>query len=115
MWRLVADVEQYPSFIPYCLGLRVVSRDVSDGRGAIVADMLVAYKVFREQFRSEVALDRGAYTIDVNYVEGPFNHLKTNWRFTDQGPSACRHGFALRTEEEWSRLRGPRRRRASEP
>ncbi|MHA7870800.1 MAG: type II toxin-antitoxin system RatA family toxin [Hyphococcus sp.] len=84
MFDLVADVERYPAFIPWCVALRVVETNVVDGRGTMLADMVVAYKVFREKFRSRVVLDRPAGTIDVEYEDGPFRSLQNHWRFTDR-------------------------------
>ena len=84
MFDLVADVERYPEFLPWCSALRVIQRDVADGQGSLSADMIVAYKVFRERFRSKVLLDRKTGTIDVEYMDGPFRTLQNHWRFTDQ-------------------------------
>ncbi|MEM9706714.1 MAG: type II toxin-antitoxin system RatA family toxin, partial [Pseudomonadota bacterium] len=64
----------------------------------VIADMLVAYKVFREQFRSRVSLDRDQHRIDVDYVDGPFRHLSTNWQFTDQDGGGCLVDFAVSFE-----------------
>ena len=83
MYDLVADVEKYPQFIPYCVGLRVVSAELNEMGGALTADMLVAYKVFREKFRSRVELDRPQLKIDVEYIDGPFHHLTNHWAFID--------------------------------
>ncbi|MEM9170568.1 MAG: type II toxin-antitoxin system RatA family toxin [Pseudomonadota bacterium] len=81
MFDLVADVARYPEFIPHCLALRVIADESRDGQGVITADMLVAYKVFREKFRSRARLDRAGGLIDVDYVNGPFRRLETIWRF----------------------------------
>jgi len=80
MYALVADVERYPHFLPWCSALRVVGR----GEGMLTADMIVSYKVFRERFRSRVKLDPQAKRIDVTYVNGPFRNLENRWRFTDK-------------------------------
>jgi len=84
MFDLVADVERYPEFLPWCAALRLIERDIDRGEGKLVADMVVAYGVFRETFRSEVLLDSNAKRIDVYYVSGPFRELHTNWRFKDK-------------------------------
>ena len=82
MFDLVADVESYPEFLPYCVALRVVSDDVDEaGVGALCADMIVAFQVFREKFRSRATLDRPSLRIDVDYVDGPFRQLCNIWRF----------------------------------
>ena len=84
MFDLVADVEKYPDFLPWCIALRVIGRsDDADGK-RLTADMVVAYKVFREKFRSRVLLRREAGAIDAEYVDGPFRTLKNSWRFRDK-------------------------------
>ena len=80
MYDLVADVERYPEFLPWCAALRVVDRK----ENALVADMVVAYSVFRERFRSKVKLDPRAMRIEAQYVDGPFRNLENRWRFTDK-------------------------------
>ena len=84
MFELVADIEQYPDFLPHCAGLRVVSRKGDANKGEVTADMLVAFKVFREKFRSRVSVDKPAGHIGVEYADGPFKTLLTNWRFVDK-------------------------------
>lgn len=83
MFDLVADVKNYPKFIPHCVALRVVSSDLENGSGQIEADMIVAYRAFRERFRSRARLDRPALRIVVDYMEGPFRSLCNQWRFRD--------------------------------
>lgn len=84
MFDLVADVDRYPEFLPWCVALRVVERSVGGGgHETITADMVVAYKMFRERFRSKVLLDRPSGQIDVEYISGPFRSLQNIWRFVD--------------------------------
>jgi coenzyme Q-binding protein COQ10 len=84
MFDLVADVEKYPLFLPLCEALRVRRRsEDSQGRTVIVADMTVAYKMFRETFTSRVTLDRDGLKILVEYLDGPFSHLENRWGFRD--------------------------------
>ncbi len=84
MFELVADVEKYPEFLPWCVALRILNRNLEEDGGALVAEMIVAYKVFREKFKSEVLLDRTGKRIDVYYLDGPFERLHNNWRFVDK-------------------------------
>lgn len=84
MFDLVADIERYPEFLPWCSALRIVQEDVTDGVGTMTADMVVAYKVFRERFRSRVTLDRPVGRVEAAYVDGPFRNLQNRWRFTDK-------------------------------
>lgn len=91
MYRVVSDVEQYPQFLPWVLGLRIKSRS-----GNIVfAEMMVGYKSFREKYTSKVVLDPAALAVDVTQVDGPFRKLENHWRFTTHGPDACEVNFSI--------------------
>ena len=52
MFDLVADVGRYQQFLPWVIGTRV--RSQSDT--AIVADLVVGFKMLRETFTSRVKL-----------------------------------------------------------
>ncbi len=84
MFDLVANVERYPEFLPWCVALRVIRRDVNDAGGDILAEMIVAYKVFREKFKSAVTLDNERKHIEAHYIDGPFRELRNRWRFEDR-------------------------------
>lgn len=83
MFNLVADVEKYPEFLPWCLALRILDRKEQGQSETLLAEMVVAYKVFREKFKSEVTLDRDAKIIHARYIDGPFAQLHTRWQFGD--------------------------------
>jgi coenzyme Q-binding protein COQ10 len=101
MYRVVSDVEHYPQFLPWVLGLRVKSRSGN----VIFAEMMVGYKSFREKYTSKIVLDPAALTVDVTQADGPFRKLENHWRFTPQGPDACDVHFAIAFEFR-SRLLG---------
>lgn len=94
MYALVADVEKYPEFLPWCVALRVIER--SDA--GLTADMVVAYKVFRERFRSKVVLDPKNNRIEAHYVDGPFRNLENRWRFTDRAEGGSVIDFEIAFE-----------------
>lgn len=52
LYDLVADVEKYPEFLPWCMAVRILSQSDTE----IMADLSVGYKFFRETFRSRVHL-----------------------------------------------------------
>jgi coenzyme Q-binding protein COQ10 len=85
MFDLVADVERYPQFLPWCLACRVRRRPAPN---MLVADLMIGFKVFREQFTSEVTLHRPD-RIDVVYHEGPFRYLTNHWRFEADSRGFC--------------------------
>ena len=90
MYRVVAEVEHYPEFLPWVAGLRVKSRDGD----VLVAEMLVSYRAFRERYTSRVTLDPEALRIDVVQTDGPFRKLENHWHFTPKSES-CEIDFAI--------------------
>jgi coenzyme Q-binding protein COQ10 len=95
MFSLVADVERYPEFVPFCERLIVRARQQDAGTERIVADMTVGYRAIRETFTTRVALNREALNVTAQYLDGPFRHLDSRWDFVPEGPVACRVRFSI--------------------
>src|SRR3954467_10295541 len=87
LYALVADIERYPEFLPWCVGARI--RERRDN--VILADLIIGFSMFRERFTSCVTLNP-PYRIDVAYTEGPFKYLNNHWIF-EQIPGGCRVDF----------------------
>jgi coenzyme Q-binding protein COQ10 len=85
MFRVAADVERYPEFLPWVVALRVKSRQAEGGREILLAEMAVGYRALRERYTSRVTLDRDARSIDVVAIDGPFHRLENHWRFAPMG------------------------------
>lgn len=98
MFALVADVERYPEFLPWCLALRVVSRLEDGPVEVLIADMVVGYRVFREQFRSLVRIDSERLRINVDHVDGPFRSLTNAWRFEERSEGGSVVDFEIAFE-----------------
>ena len=95
MFALVADVEQYPEFLPMCEALHVRSKRERDGLTLLIADMTVGYKALRETFTSQVLLKPAESLIDVKYVDGPFKYLNNRWGFVPDGAGGCEISFFI--------------------
>jgi coenzyme Q-binding protein COQ10 len=78
LFDLVASVERYPEFLPWCSAARITRRDGD----TFHADLVVRFKMFKERFASRVTLHRHSQ-IDVEYVNGPFRYLNNHWRFLE--------------------------------
>ncbi len=87
MFDLVADVQQYPQFLPWCLAARIRRRE----RDAITADLVIGFKMIREKFTSRVEMSRPE-RIDVAYIEGPLRYLNNHWSFRPH-PDGCEVDF----------------------
>jgi coenzyme Q-binding protein COQ10 len=94
MYALIADVERYPEFLPWCSAARVTSRaPLPEGGEVMEADLVISFKLFRERFGSRVTLRPEAREIDVEYLKGPFRYLKNHWKFEPRGETACEVDF----------------------
>ncbi len=76
LFDLVADIDSYSEFLPWCAASRVRRRDGNE----LHADLVIGFKMFREKYTSKVTLDR-PQRIDVEYLQGPFKYLNNHWEF----------------------------------
>ena len=89
LFALVADVESYPEFLPWCVGARVTRRQDN----VFYADLIIGFRMFRERFTSKVTLDADK-RIDVAYLSGPLRYLNNHWIFHDgEHPGQCAVDF----------------------
>ena len=97
MYALVADVAQYPQFIPWISAARVRSVADEGDHAVMLADLVVGFKMFRERFLSRVTLYEGQCRIDTEYVDGPFKHMISKWEFASDadGGAGCEVRFAV--------------------
>jgi coenzyme Q-binding protein COQ10 len=83
MYDLVADVARYPEFLPWTAAARIRSRDERGDHVVMEADLVISFKVFRERFGSRVVLWPRTQRIDTEYIDGPFEYMKSTWNFRD--------------------------------
>ena len=93
MYDLVGDVARYPQFIPWIIGARVRSVTPMPEGQVMLADLVVGFKMFRERFGSRVTLRPEMQEIDTEYIDGPFKHLISHWRFRDREGGGCEVAF----------------------
>lgn len=93
MYALVADVDAYPQFLPWCSATEV--RKLGENRAA--ATLHVNYHGLRLHFTTENQMEAGAL-IDMKLVNGPFKHLDGFWRFVPLSEQACKIDFRLNYE-----------------
>lgn len=83
MYDLVADVASYPQFLPWTAAARINSRIEHEDHEEMLADLVISFKVFREKFGSRVLLWAEEKRIDTSYLDGPFRHMESSWKFKD--------------------------------
>tara|TARA_A200000159_G_scaffold112961_1_gene106008 strand:- start:299 stop:799 length:501 start_codon:yes stop_codon:yes gene_type:complete len=83
MFDLVADISSYPEFLPWCAAARIQKNVQKGVLQQIDADLVISFKVFREKFGSRVLLDTSKFTIETDYIDGPFRYMHSVWSFED--------------------------------
>jgi ribosome-associated toxin RatA of RatAB toxin-antitoxin module len=90
MYDLVADIESYPQFLPWCSGAKILSQN--DGHAVAAID--ISYHKLHKAFTTRNTL-RPARSMEMELLEGPFSHLHGFWRFEDLGDSNSRISFDI--------------------
>ena len=93
MYALVADVESYPSFLPWCRGASVVRRSDEIAE----ASLEVARGPIRQRFSTRNTMVPGE-RIELRLLDGPFRRLEGHWRFAALGENGCRVSLDLEFE-----------------
>ena len=92
LFELVADVEKYPEFLPWCLACKIMKKKPE----FIEANMIVGFKMVKERFMTRVYLKREEFIIDIEYLNGPFEYLENRWRFIAEENGGCNLDFDIR-------------------
>ncbi|HUN92991.1 MAG TPA: type II toxin-antitoxin system RatA family toxin [Burkholderiaceae bacterium] len=85
MFDLIATVEHYPRFLPWC----AAARQFETGPGTTEATIEIAYRGVRSKFSTRNRLDRPA-SLTLELVDGPFKHLAGTWTLAPLGDAGCR-------------------------
>ena len=91
MYALVADVESYPQFLPWC-DRAVVSVNEP---GRTVATLHINVRGLKKEFTTE-NFNRADARIDMKLVSGPFRSLEGSWVFNALSENACKVELTLR-------------------
>jgi ribosome-associated toxin RatA of RatAB toxin-antitoxin module len=90
MYALVADVESYPDFLPWCSGAEVLER----GENHVVGRVEMRRAGLRKSFTTRNVLREGE-SIGMELVGGPFRHLEGEWRFEALGDAGSKVTLSL--------------------
>lgn len=93
MYALVADIESYGKFLPWCGGARIVARDDN----SVTAAIDIAYQGVRKTFTTRNRLEPGR-VMEMQLVDGPFKSLQGLWRFEELEERACKVSLHLEFE-----------------
>lgn len=91
VYGLVADVERYPDFLPWCTDATKVSGDERD----MTVRLGLASGIARANFTTRNRLDPYR-SVTMSLVEGPFEHLEGRWDFTPVAAEGTRADLQIR-------------------
>lgn len=90
MFDLVADVEKYPQFMPWCGGASISSRDETGMQASITISLAGIKQTFTTRNTHQYPT-----CIELELVDGPFSLLKGKWEFIPLSDDACKVLFTL--------------------
>lgn len=85
MFEIVADLEDYPRFIPNCKAMAVRPDPAANGANVQLAKMTLYFGPITQTYTSRVTIDPAALTIRAKAVDGPFAYLDSIWSFMPEG------------------------------
>lgn len=93
MFDLVADVERYPEFLPWCARAEVLAREGEH----VVARLVLAHSRARTEFTTRNRLVTGEF-LEMRLVDGPFTMLEGRWDFRPIADAGSRVELVMRFE-----------------
>jgi ribosome-associated toxin RatA of RatAB toxin-antitoxin module len=91
VYGLVADVERYPEFLPWCTAARILDRDGPE----VTVALGLSSGIARANFTTRNRLDPGR-AMTMSLVDGPFDALDGRWDFTPIGDAGTRADLHVR-------------------
>ena len=93
LYELVARVDRYPEFLPWCTAAQVLERVPGRTRAMLTVGVGGLSHAF-----TTVNDNRPGEAIDMHLVSGPFRRFEGRWLFVALAPDACRIEFSLEYE-----------------
>lgn len=85
MFDLVAKVEDYPKFLPWCGGVKVLERS----EDKLVASLQINFHGVKQSFTTSNHNNRPTQ-MKMHLVDGPFKMLEGTWTFKPLREDACK-------------------------
>ncbi len=84
MYALVANVEEYPAFLPWCRSARIRV----PGEKTVEASLEIGRGPISKTFTTRNVMTPDS-RIDITLINGPFKHLQGRWQFDTLDGDAC--------------------------
>tara|TARA_B100001175_G_C19361836_1_gene567498 strand:- start:316 stop:768 length:453 start_codon:yes stop_codon:yes gene_type:complete len=97
IFNVIANIENYPTFLPWCVGARITETNNLPEILIQKAELIIAFKSFRECFFSDIQLNRKKWTINILSNKKPFKSLKGQWIIKEKDNN-CEVSFEIKFE-----------------
>ena len=91
VYGLVADVERYPEFLPWCTTAKVLAHEGN----TVTVSLGFASGLARANFTTKNRHEPGR-SVTMSLVDGPFDELEGRWDFTPIGDAGTRIELQVR-------------------
>lgn len=78
IFDIVADVDSYKEFVPWCQESRVLTRTTE----RMTAELVVGFGMLNESYISNIKFKRPSLVVATSSQTRLFDHLQTEWKFT---------------------------------
>lgn len=90
LYSVVADIESYPRFIRGCQRIRILDKKGDE----CTAEVTAGLGPFQDTYICKI-LFTPYVNISVNYLSGPFEYLKNEWRFEPRSQGKTEINFCI--------------------
>ena len=97
IFNVIANIENYPTFLPWCIGARITDENQLSDVLIQKAELVIAFKSFRESFFSDIQLNKKIWTINIQSNKKPFKSLKGQWIIQEKD-NHCEVSFEIKFE-----------------
>ena len=97
IFNVIANIENYPTFLPWCIGARITDENQLSDILIQRAELVIAFKSFRESFFSDIQLNKKIWTINIQSNKKPFKSLKGQWIIQEKD-NHCEVSFEIKFE-----------------
>ena len=97
IFNVIANIENYPTFLPWCVGAIITDKNHLSDIVIQRAELVIAFKSFRESFFSDIQLNKKIWTINIQSNKKPFKSLKGQWIIQEKD-NHCEVSFEIKFE-----------------
>jgi coenzyme Q-binding protein COQ10 len=96
--KLVLKIDDYKSFLPWCVDSKILSISRNKKNQEIIADLEIGFKSFRDIYTSKVLYNDQNSKIEVTSINSNIKKLLNIWQFKEINKNSCNVIFFIDIE-----------------